>query len=134
MSKATVLERDFTTSIQDDDFYERNISVLGRFYLGKKCYLPHYKDESGKIILYRPQLFQDWTNWQRILKVGKECRYLDDSVLAEYRVFMQFPEWGDGYHKITKLLSMFNETLLDMRERDKALRDSSFVVLVPKEM
>lgn len=128
----SVITSDYSTDLPEDDFYEEQLTLLGRLILGKKCFKPHVTDEDGNVIIYRTQKAQDWTNWFRVLKVGPQCESMTQEFVDSHKVFMRFPEWGQGCHKVNKLLTIFDERQLDLPVHRDCMNEQFYILVDEK--
>jgi translation initiation factor 6 (eIF-6) len=107
-----------------------NLEIIGRRYIGRKCVEDHVRDTDGRVLVHMTDEFIQTTLWFQILKVGKDCKFLGNDILANNEVFMYFPEWDDGQHALGNDLFMVDESM--MEGRNPSLKP--FIVIQPKEI
>ena len=89
--------------------------MTGKKILGKRCFNENILDNDGRIMLYLPDELLDptiWTEeqqWFRLLQAGPECKYLNNEMLKDNRIFAKFALYGDGIHYIGESLWIIEE-------------------------
>lgn len=69
------------------------------------------RDEDGKILVAMTDDYVQHTLWFEVLKVGSKCEGIRNEQLGKVRMFMRFPEWGDGMHSLGNDLFMISEDM-----------------------
>lgn len=91
----------------------KSVQILGDRLWVRKCFNDHYRDENGKIVIYRTDYSADTTNWAEIIDVGPKCKIFSKSDIGSY---VMCPEHDSG------LKRLFDE--------DFAVKESSVLPLV----
>jgi len=75
----------------------RDIKLMNRHLLVRKCINDHIRDSNGDVLIYKPDEMYETTNWAQILDVADDCKeFTKDHVGC----LIECPEYGNFLHRL----------------------------------
>jgi len=61
-------------------------SLVGAKLLVRKCFVDDYRDQDGRLLLYRTEKSREQTNWAEVLMVGAGCKEFREENVGDFVV------------------------------------------------